>query len=63
MRAQVESSLEAYTNDDGEFSEVIRAKIAELNTRIAAIDIEVARQKTVADLNYFFASTPDAQEH
>lgn len=63
MRAQVESSLEAYTNDDGEFSEVIRAKITELNTRIAAIDIEVARQKTLADLNYFFASTLDAQDN
>ncbi len=62
MRAQVESALEAYTNDDGDFAEVVRARIAQLNTRIAAIDIEVNRQKTLAELNYFFVSANDGQE-
>ncbi len=54
MRDQVEASLSAYTNDDGDFAEVIRSKIAELNTSIDALDIDVERQKNIVQLNYFF---------
>ena len=54
MRDQAEASLSAYTTDDGDFSEVVRARIAELNARIDALDIEIERAKTVAQLNYFF---------
>ena len=31
MHEQAEASLTAYTNDDGDFAEVVRARIAELN--------------------------------
>lgn len=53
---QAEASLTAYTNDDGDFTEVVRARIAELNTQIAALNIDVETLKTVARINYFFVS-------
>ena len=56
MQEQAEASLTAYTNDDGDFSEVVRARIAELNARIDALDIEIDRLKTISQLNYFFAT-------
>ncbi len=52
---QAEASLTAYTNDDGDFAEVVRARIAELNSRISALKIDVDTLKTVARINYFFA--------
>ena len=54
MHEQAEASLTAYTNVTGDFSEVVRARIAELNANIASLDIEVERQKLRAQLNYFF---------
>ena len=47
---------QAYTNDDGDFSEVVRARIAELNARVEALDIEIDRLQTISQLNYFFAA-------
>ena len=55
MESQAEASLNAYTNDDGDFAEVVRSRIAELNARIEALDIDIARLQTIARLNYFFA--------
>ena len=52
---QAEASLTAYTNDDGDFAEVVRARIAELNARISALRIDVDALKTVTRINYFFA--------
>ena len=54
---QAEASLTAYTNDDGDFAEVVRARIAELNARISALKIDVDTLKAVARINYFFAHT------
>jgi outer membrane protein TolC len=59
MREQAEASLTAYTNDDGDFAEVVRARIAELNARVDALDIEIDRLKTISQLNYFFAKSDD----
>ncbi len=53
VQEQAEASLTAYTNDDGDFSEVVRARIAELNASIDALNINVDRQKIIARLNYF----------
>ena len=55
MQEQAEASLTAYTRDDGDFSEVVRARIAELNARVEALDIEVDRMQVISQLNYFFA--------
>ncbi|MBU2882247.1 TolC family protein [Psychrosphaera sp. B3R10] len=49
---QAEASLTAYTNDDGDFSEVIRARIAELNTQISALNIDINLLKATARINY-----------
>ena len=53
MSEQAEASLTAYTHDDGDFAEVVRACIAELNARIEALNVEVDIHKIVAQLNYF----------
>jgi len=60
MHEQAEASLSAYTNDEGDFAEVVRARIADLNAEIDALDIDVERQKSIVQLNYFFAD--DANE-
>jgi outer membrane protein TolC len=57
MQEQAEASLTAYTNDEGDFAEVVRARIDVLNTRIEALDIEVDRLKTISRLNYFFVES------
>ena len=56
---QAEASLTAYTNDDGDFAEVVRARIAELNARIDALNIDIDIQKTIAQINYFFVTSSD----
>ena len=63
MHEQAEASLTAYTNDDGDFAEVVRARIAELNAEIDALDIDVDRQKTIIQLNYFMPSDEEAIAH
>lgn len=60
---QAEASLTAYTNDDGDFSEVVRARIAVLNAQIAALNIDIEALKTVARINYFFAGTESETNH
>ena len=50
-----DASLTAYTNDDGDFSEVVRARIAVLNAQISSLRIDIDVLKTVARINYFFA--------
>lgn len=59
---QAESSLNAYTNDVGDFSEAVRGRIAELNAKIDFLNIRIDRMKTLAELNYFFASKTNVGE-
>ena len=54
MQQQAEATLNAYTNDRGDFAEVMRARIVELNTKIDAMTVEVNYLKTVVQLNYLF---------
>jgi outer membrane protein TolC len=58
MSEQAEASLTAYTNDDGDFAEVVRARIADLNARIDALNIDVDLLKSQSQLNYFFSDVP-----
>jgi outer membrane protein TolC len=62
MHEQAEASLAAYTNDDGDFSEVVRARIAELNARVEALDIEIDRLQAISQLRYFFAGVEGTEE-
>ncbi len=51
---QSEASLTAYTNDDGDFAEVVRARIAQLTAQIDQLSINVEQQKIILELNYLF---------
>ena len=57
MSQQAEASLAAYNNADGDFAEAVRARIAELDTKIDALDIDVARQQTLARISYLLTVT------
>lgn len=50
---QADASLSAYTTDDGDFSEVMRARISQLNAQIDLIDIQIEKFKTRMQLGYF----------
>lgn len=52
---QAEASLTAYTNDAGDFAEVVRARIAELNANIDFLNINIDRLLAITELNYFLA--------
>ncbi|ACV27019.1 TolC family protein [Kangiella koreensis] len=60
MNQQAEATLNAYTNDNGDFTEVMRSRIDELNTKIDALNVEINYLKTIAQLNYLLtqANTP-----
>ena len=51
---QAEASLTAYTNDDGDFSEVVRSRISVLNAEIDGLALNVEEQKIRLELNYLF---------
>ena len=51
---QAQASLSAYTNDDGDFSEVVRSRIAVLNSEIDELTLNVEEQKIRLELNYLF---------
>lgn len=51
---QAEASLSAYTNDDGDFAEVVRSRIAVLNAEIDELSLNVEEQKLNLELNYLF---------
>ena len=63
VQEQAEASLTAYTNDDGDFSEVVRARIAELNASIDALNINVDREKVIARLNYFVVANDSSNQY
>jgi len=56
---QAEASLTAYTNDDGDFSEVVRSRIAVLNAEIDELALNVEEQKIRLELNYLFIDSLD----
>jgi len=51
---RAEAALTSYTNDYGEFSEVVYARIAVLNAEIDQLTIEIEQQKIILELNYLF---------
>lgn len=58
---QAEAALTAYTNDEGDFAEVVRARIDVLDAEIANLEIDIDIQKTISQLNYFLV-TSSAQD-
>jgi outer membrane protein TolC len=57
LHEQAEAALIAYTNDDGDFAEVMRARIAELNGRIEQIAIATEQLATQIHIHYFFTGS------
>ncbi|MCL1123350.1 TolC family protein [Shewanella surugensis] len=51
---EAEASLTAYTNDDGDFSDVVRSRITVLNAEIDKLSLDVEQQKIRLELNYLF---------
>ena len=54
---QAEASLTAYTNDDGDFSDVVRSRIAVLNAEIDELALNVEEQQIRLELNYLFTGS------
>lgn len=54
---QAEASLTAYTNDVGDFAEVVRSRIAVLNAEIDELVLNVEEQKLILELNYLFITS------
>lgn len=53
---QADAALTSYTNDDGDFAEVVRARIAQLNAHLAALAIEGDIYREYARLSYYAAT-------
>jgi len=53
MKHQSAAALNAYTNDIGDFAEVVRAKIAELDAQIMLLNIDVSKRKALSNIDYF----------
>ncbi|MFC7296501.1 TolC family protein [Marinobacter aromaticivorans] len=54
-REQANAALSAYNNDDGDFAEAVRARIAELNAQVELIQMTAERAKNLASLRYLTA--------
>lgn len=63
IKQQVQASLKAYESDNGSFIEVLRPRIDQLNTQIEYLEIKVAKQKQIAQLNYFLSSIDFASDN
>ena len=62
IQEQADASLSAYTTDDGDFSEVMRARIGQLNAHIDLIHIQIEKLKTRMQLGYFFAGHTNSND-
>lgn len=54
---QAAASLNAYGNDSGDFSDVMHARITELNTTIEALNIDIEQRILTAQLAYYFTNS------
>jgi hypothetical protein len=55
IHEQAEAALTAYTNDAGDFSEVVRARIDELDAEIDQLDIITKRYQVISKINYYLS--------
>jgi outer membrane protein TolC len=58
LAEQSAAALSAYQSDDGELSALLRARMAELDARIEALDIAVQRLQRIARINYLLSEAP-----
>lgn len=56
------AALNAYQSDDGDFAEVVRARIAELNAQLKVIELKVQKHQQAVRMNYLTTEF-DAKEN
>ncbi len=54
---QSQAALNSYTNDTGDFAEVVRAKIDELDTQINLLNILVSQRIALSKIDYYLANS------
>jgi hypothetical protein len=54
---QAETVLNAFTNNDGNFNEVVQAQITQLNAHLNLLDIAVKQHKVSSQLHYYMSKT------
>lgn len=57
MHDQIEASISTYTNEGGDFSEVVRSRIAVLEAEVDLLTLNVEEQKLHLELNYLFTGS------
>lgn len=57
MEEQANAALSAYDNDDGDFSEAVRARIDELNAEVELIHLKAERARALASFRYLTADS------
>lgn len=58
MTEQAAAYLAAYRADEADFSDVVSARVDELNARIESVQVDAERYGTIAELNYLLATAP-----
>jgi hypothetical protein len=59
MEEQASAALSAYNNDDGDFAEAVRARIAELNAQVELIQMKAERARNLASFRYLTADSSE----
>lgn len=62
IQQQAQAALIAYTNDSGDFAQVVRAKIDELDTQITLLNIRVKQRVALSKIDYYLVSTAQTEE-
>lgn len=57
LHAQSHAAESAYQNDTGDFSEVVRSQLAELNAKVELINITTDMQKQLAQMDYLLSGS------
>jgi outer membrane protein TolC len=60
-RESAQAMLNAYTSNDGVFSDVVQARIDTLNAHIELLNIRIERFKRLAELNYVMAQSEEVK--
>lgn len=60
MEEQASAALTAYDNDDGDFSEAVRARIDKLNAQVELIHLKAERAKALASFRYLTAVSSES---
>lgn len=60
-RESAQTILNAYTSNDGVFSDVVQARIATLNAQIELLNIRIERFKRLAELNYVMTQSEEVK--